>query len=131
MDETKQIQDVLNSNLYFVINTLSRNYEIWILEQFKQLYSSFPSEFVRQSESPHFLIQTENKIIGIEIAEVFQDSHLGKGSKLKQRESLQNKFGESLLQLLKSNLFRKTSFMLDVDFNNSIPFQKKEIPGLN
>lgn len=104
--------------------------ELWILEQFKQLYKEFPMGDIEESESPDFLIHTNGEIVGIEIAEIFQDSHLSKSSKLKQREIIQGGFGNTLLELLKSKLKRKTSFMLDIEFSIHHLFTKAQVNDL-
>lgn len=107
-----------------------KKYELWILEQFKQSYNHFPLGTPEHSESPDFLIQTKDKIVGIEIAEIFQDSHLGKDSKLKQREVVHGKFGDTLLKILTSKLERKTAFMLSIEFSIHNNFTIKQIQGL-
>ena len=107
-----------------------KKFELWILEQFKQSYKDFPVGEIKDSESPDFLIQTKDKIVGIELAEIFQDSHLGKDSKLKQQEVVQGKFGDTLLKLLTSKLERKTGFMLSIEFSIHNNFTIKQIQEL-
>ena len=77
--------------------------EIIIIDSFKENYKDFPKGELLQSESPDFTIVNGDIKIGIEIAEVFQDSHASKGSKLKQIESVQKKFEESLMEAIQKH----------------------------
>jgi len=62
---------------------MSSPQEIRVLQVFQELYASFPHGKIQESESPDFILHSIDKVIGIEVTEVFQDSHEGK-SKLQQ-----------------------------------------------
>ena len=56
--------------------------ELFIVTKFKETYTAFPNGELRQSEvgkNPDFILTTDAKTIGIEVAEVFQDAHFDKG----------------------------------------------------
>lgn len=70
--------------------------EWFVINKFKDIYTKFPKGVLQKCEQPDFIIIDENRTIGIELAEVFQDSHLGIHSQLKQQESVQDKFDISI-----------------------------------
>lgn len=104
--------------------------ECWVLGRFEELYTQFPAGIIEKSESPDFLVHSGGKVIGIELCEIFQDSNMDNGSKLKEREILEGKFGETLLKLLVSKLRDKISFMLSIEFNQKNPFTVRQINSL-
>ncbi|MGH2564893.1 MAG: hypothetical protein ACRDE5_10285, partial [Ginsengibacter sp.] len=104
--------------------------ELFILNLFKEIYSEFPVGNLEHDDRPDFIVVNGERKIGIEIAEIFQDSHLQKGSMLKQREGVQSMFGEGLLKLLISKLINRTSFMLSIDFNNKNPYGVNQIDDI-
>lgn len=109
---------------------MKKKLERWIFEIFMEVYTDFlPCDF-QQSDRPDFIVTCQGKTIGIEIAEVFQDSHLGKSSKLKERERVHEAFGNELLQCLVSKQRKKQFFMLDVSFSNDHFISKRQIKAL-
>lgn len=83
-----------------------REHELFIATKFKEKYNSFPEGELLQSEvgtNPDFILTTDTKTIGIEVAEVFQDSHLDNHSHLKRDESVQDKFENLLLEAIQQH----------------------------
>lgn len=126
----KTIQKIAGIKKISNKNATTLFFKTRILRRFKEEYELFPSGEIVQTDRPDFIITSKVKIIGIEVAEIFQDSHLGKSSKLKEREILQNEFGIELLQLLISKQMRKQFFMLDIVFANNQSVSKKQIKDL-
>lgn len=102
--------------------------ERFIMENFKECYNGFPNGILIQDEMPDFTITDGNIIIGIEVAEVFQDSHLDTGSRLKRLESTEDKFEKSLLEILQKR--GKKKIALGVSFSNHHTFTMKQINNL-
>lgn len=95
--------------------------EKYVLEQFKSCYKSFPKGKIQKSEKPDFLIQTAKKKIGIELTEIFQDSHNGH-SKYQQRSSDRGKFTEKLIFELQK--FVDFTFHISIHFSNFYHLKK-------
>lgn len=95
--------------------------EIRVLQLFQELYASFPPGKIDESESPDFILNASDKVIGIEVTEVFQDSHEGK-SKLKQYSSDSSNFTDQLITLLQPHL--NYSFSIGIDFSKFNPIKK-------
>lgn len=72
---------------------MNLNKEKYILDRFKTCYHSFPEGEINKSEKPDFIIKSNKKGIGIEITEIFQDSHEGH-SKYQQRSSNRHDFSK-------------------------------------
>lgn len=104
--------------------------ELFILNNFIENFKCFPEGLIEQTESPDFIVHSNLGNIGIELAEIFQDSHVGKASKLKQRENLHRKFGEQLVKKLEEMMHKKKSFSLDISFNDHQSFTVKQISSL-
>lgn len=104
--------------------------ERWIFDKFIEAYSDFPPCGFEHTDRPDFIVTCPEKTIGIEIAEVFQDSHMRKSSRLKEREMMQGEFGETLLHLLISKQRKKQFFMLDISFSEHARFSKSQIKAL-
>src|SRR5215203_3573803 len=97
--------------------------EIRVLQVFQELYASFPPGKIHESESPDFILNGSDKVIGIEVTEVFQDSHEGK-SKLQQYSSDSSNFTDELITLLQAHL--SYSFSIGIDFSKFNPIRKAD-----
>lgn len=95
--------------------------EKYILKQFKTCYKSFPEGKIQKSEKPDFLIQTAKKKIGLELTEIFQDSHNGY-SKYQQRSSDRHKFTKKLI--LELQKYVDFTFHISIHFSDFIHVQK-------
>lgn len=102
--------------------------EQYIIQTFKEYYENFPAGILIQGEKPDFTITDGDKVIGIEIAEVFQDSHLDKGSQLKRQEVTEDKFEKSLLKAIKNHT--EKNIAIGVDFSTFHSFTVNEIDAL-
>jgi hypothetical protein len=89
--------------------------EKYLLKQLKSCYKPFPKGEIQKTEKPDFLIQTARKKIGIELTEIFQDSHNGH-SKYQQRSSDRSKFTEKLI--LKLQKFVDFTFHISIHFSD-------------
>src|SRR5688572_26894035 len=97
--------------------------EIQVLQVFRELYRHFPDGTIEESESPDFLLKGAGAVIGIEVTEVFQDSHEGK-SKLQQYSSDSLKFTEQLIALLQP--YVSYPFSIGIHFSKFNPIKKAE-----
>lgn len=91
--------------------------EWFVINKFKDIYTKFPKGVLQKFEQPDFIIIDEKRTIGIELAEVFQDSHLGKHSQLKQQESVQDKFEKSLIEAIQQ--YTDKNFKIGVTFSGN------------
>jgi len=103
--------------------------EQYIIQEFREYYKHFPNGELIQDEKPDFTIINGDKVIGIEIAEVFQDSHvLDKGSQLKKQEVIEDKFEKTLLKAIEK--YTNKNIAIGVDFNTFHSFAINEIDSL-
>ena len=102
--------------------------ELFALEFFKEHYEGFPDGELIQDESPDFVINDNGNIIGIEIAEVYQDSHIDAGSELKRQEVSENRFEKRLLNAIEK--YTQKNIILSVDFSSHHSFSVNQIDGL-
>lgn len=95
--------------------------ERWILDLFIDSYKKENIYIISEQEAPDFIINFEGKEIGLELTEVFQDSHLGT-SKMKQESSDGAQFTEDLIALVQSNI--PFTFSIGIHFNKNLPIKK-------
>lgn len=74
-----------------------------------------------EQEAPDFILSLGKKKIGVELTEVFQDSHLG-ASRLKQNSSDGSSFTEDFIALLQPDIPFK--FSIGINFNKNQPLKK-------
>lgn len=89
--------------------------EKYILKALKELYTNFPNGKIIHDDCPDFIIDVDNKTIGIEITQIFIDSHLDTGLNEKRKESLRCKLGDGLCEKLESIVPFK--FLLSIDYS--------------
>ena len=93
---------------------MTRSQEEFVFCAFKELYHDFPvGEYIR-GEQPDFVIHTVNKLIGVEITQVFIDNYLNPRFNKKRKESLHKKFGDNLCEKLIPII--PFNFVLSIDF---------------
>lgn len=97
--------------------------ERWIMDLFIDSYKDEKLTILQEQESPDFIVGLANKRIGVELTEVFQDSHLGI-SKLKQSSSDGSSFTEDFIALIQSNVPFK--FSIGINFNKSHSIRKSK-----
>jgi hypothetical protein len=103
--------------------------ERYIIQTFKEYYQDFPDGVLVQDEKPDFIITGADKVIGIKIAEVFQDSHLlNGGSQLKRQEVTEDKFEKSLLKAIEKHT--KKNIAIGIEFSTFHSFTVNEIDAL-
>jgi aspartate carbamoyltransferase regulatory subunit len=102
---------------------MSDQAEIRVIEEFKKIFNAFPEGKILKCESPDFIVETLSGTIGVEISEVFQDSHKGK-SILQERASISSRFAEDLIQKIQSQL--PFTFTIVVQLSNSNFIKKQE-----
>jgi hypothetical protein len=95
--------------------------ERWIMNLFIDNYKKGMITLVREQEAPDFIVSLDDKKIGIELTEVFQDSHLGI-SKLKQSSSEGSSFTEDLIALMQPYI--PFTFSIGIHFNKNVPIKK-------
>lgn len=95
--------------------TLKQWTERYALDAFKEFYSDFPDGEIINGDKPDFIINNGIRKIGIDVFDVFQDSHLSKSSKLKQSQSVQTEFENDLIKAISK--YRRKGIALGVDFN--------------
>ena len=89
--------------------------EKYALDIFKEVYPEFPSGTIIHSDRPDFTVVNGNNVVGIDIMEVYQDSHLSNSSKLKQKESVKNEFEKDLIKAIEK--YTQKSFVLSIEFS--------------
>lgn len=102
---------------------MTLNEEKYILDRFKTCYHSFPEGEINKSEKPDFIIKSNKKVIGIEITEIFQDSHEGH-SKYQQRSSDRHDFSNKII--LELQKFVDFTFHISIDFNDFYHLKKSK-----
>lgn len=96
-----------------------------IYSQFLNLYPIIREYEFKHCDKPDFIVKKDNSLIGIELAEIFQDSDRGDNSKIKREESFQNRFEILLMEKLKLKTDR--SFALTVYLNQHIHFKASKL----
>lgn len=97
--------------------------ERWIMDLFIESYKKENISIIKEQEAPDFIINIEGKEIGVELTEVFQDSHLGI-SKMKQESSDGAQFTEDLIALIQQNI--PFTFSIGIHFNKNLPIKKSK-----
>ena len=95
--------------------------ERWIMDLFIESYKKGNISIINEQEAPDFIASLEGREIGIELTEIFQDSHLGI-SKLKQESSDGSQFTEDLIALIQPNI--PFTFSIGIHFNKNLPIKK-------
>ena len=104
---------------------MTRSHEEYVFKAFKELYHDFPvGEYIRD-EQPDFVIKTGNKLIGVEITQVFIDNYLNTSLNKKRKENLHKLFGENLCKKL--SLIIPYKFVLSIDFSKEKDFSTNQI----
>ncbi|MGV8879205.1 MAG: hypothetical protein ACOH2A_09255 [Sphingobacteriaceae bacterium] len=94
---------------------MNRSQEDYIFHAFKDLYNKFPVGQCIRGEQPDYIINTVDKIIGVEITQIFVDNYINPSINQKRIESLQVIFGDKLCEKLEQIIPFK--FVLSVDFS--------------
>jgi hypothetical protein len=95
---------------------MTRSQEDYVFNAFKDLYSKFPAGQCIRGEQPDYIIDTLDKIIGVEITQIFVDNYMNTSINQKRVESLQGMFGEKLCEKLEQIVLFK--FVLSIDFSS-------------
>ena len=101
---------------------MTKEDELYFLKRFENLYDSFPEGKIIPSEQPDFIIKNEDFKIGIEITELFQDSHLNGYSKYQQKSISKNYFTNKYIKLIQKYL--SFTFHINIEFNESQSINK-------
>jgi hypothetical protein len=104
---------------------MSDQAEIRVIEEFKKMFHAFPEGKISKCESPDFIVDTLSGTLGVEISEVFQDSHKGK-SILQERSSISSKFAEDLIQKVQSHLPFTFTIIVQLSSSNFIKQHQRE-----
>ncbi len=97
--------------------------ERWVMTLFIESYKKGKIVIVDEQEAPDFIVSVDGNKIGVELTEVFQDSHLGI-SRLKQRSSDGSSFTEDLISLIQPSIPFK--FSIGINFNKNLPIKKSK-----
>lgn len=65
-----------------------------LLDEFRVLYTNFPSGTIIESEEPDFLVQTNSQVLGIELLEFHKKEDGERSSQIRQRESFHERLAE-------------------------------------
>lgn len=108
--------------------------ERWIIDLFIENYKKGEISLIKEQEAPDFIVNLDERKIGVELTEIFQDSHLGV-SKMKQESSDNNRFTEDLIALIQPDI--PFTFLIEIYFNKNFPIKKskkqeilKELQGI-
>lgn len=99
--------------------------ERWVMDLFIDSYKDGKLSILLEQEAPDFIISLDKKNIGVELTEVFQDSHLGI-SRLKQSSSDGSSFTEDFIALIQPDIPFKFSIGINFNKNQSIKKSKKQ-----
>jgi len=97
--------------------------ERWVMNLFIESYKKGRISIINEQEAPDFIVSLEGREIGIELTEIFQDSHLGI-SKLKQASSDGSQFTEDLIALIQPHV--PFTFSIGIHFNKDLPIKKSK-----
>lgn len=103
---------------------MTRSQEDYVFKAFKNLYWKFPAGQCVRGEQPDFIINTVDKIIGVEITQIFVDNYIHNSINQKRVESLQSMTGEKLCEKLEQIVPFK--FILSINFSSK-QFSQNEI----
>ena len=103
---------------------MNKETEYRLIQKFKELYSDFPKGKIIVNESPDFIIESKFLKVGIELTEIFQDSHLLGYSRFEQLSSDGNKFTLQLIEKLQKYL--DFTFTIGIFFNDSNYLRKSK-----
>lgn len=105
---------------------LKKERERWVLDIFLKLYKEGELIVLCELERPDFMVGLNQKKIGIELTEIFQDSHL-RQSKLKQASSEAGSLTRDFIALLQP--YVPFSFSIGIGFHKyrSIKGAKKKV----
>jgi hypothetical protein len=95
--------------------------ERWVMNLFIENYKKEIIALLNEQECPDFIVSVDGRKIGVELTEVFQDSHLGV-SKLKQSSSEGSSFTEDLISIIQPHI--PFAFSIGIHFNKNIPIKK-------
>jgi|25_taG_2_1085351.scaffolds.fasta_scaffold05748_3 hypothetical protein len=101
---------------------MKKDRELDYLNRFKSLYENFPSGEILESEQPDFIVESKRGKIGIELTELFQDSHLRGYSKFQQESSSRHLFTNELIAILQN--YVSFTFHIGIEFNEFKPVNK-------
>src|SRR5690349_17548110 len=104
-----------------LLRSSKKDRERWIMNHFIKNYKRGIIALVNEQECPDFIVSVDGRKIGVELTEVFQDSHLG-GSKLKQSSSEGSSFTEDLISIILPHIH--FTFSIGIHFNKNIPIKK-------
>ena len=90
--------------------------EKYVFESFKELYNDFPEGVIIPGEKPDYLINSNDRIIGVEITQVFIDNFIGSELNEKRKENIRSMLGDLLCNKIKTVVPYK--FVLDIEFSN-------------
>ena len=111
----------VNAVHYFI---MTRSQDDYVFKAFKDLYAKFPPGQCIRTEQPDYIVKTIDKIIGVEITQIFVDNYIHKSINQKRVESLQSMFGEKLCEKLEQIV--PFNFVLSIDFSPK-DFSQNEI----
>jgi len=89
--------------------------ELYYLDRFKALYRNFPTGKISKAEQPDFIVYSKQGKIGIELTELFQDSHLKGYSEYQQKSSARHIFTNELIGILQK--YVSFTFHIGIGFN--------------
>ena len=87
------------------------------LKRFQNLYSQFPSGEISHPEKPDFIIKGE-RVIGIELTQVFKDQDDPKGSLIRAKDTFRINLLANLAETLNKTDFPKCSIAAHINDKN-------------
>jgi hypothetical protein len=101
-----------------------KRHEKFVFDCFRNSYTDFLNGELIHDDKPDFIIKLNEKIIGVEVTQIFVDNLINNSSKIKEKEVLQGFLGDRLCE--KVSLFIPFKFVLSIDFSDRI-FYKNDI----
>jgi hypothetical protein len=76
--------------------------EKYWFEKFKESFKDFPDGHIIHRDKPDFIIQLDNKTIGVELTQIFKDNTVDSSLNEKRKESLRSMVGNTLCDKVQS-----------------------------
>ena len=96
-------------------------------EPFIDNYKNGKITIIKEQEAPDFIVRPGENEFGIELTEVFQDSHISQ-SRLKQNSSSGSSFTQDLIALIQPDV--QFTFSIGIHFNKNQPLRKAKVPAI-
>lgn len=106
---------------------MEKIHELTHLEHFKEVYTFFPDGEIESTETPDFIVHTQDKILGIEHTEIFQPG-LSDGTSLQAQDGLAQRVVSKANSLYLEQYGQP--LLVQIFFNYRVMIHKKDVDRL-